>query len=237
MYLTVGEISSSQVIKGNGKWLFYKGTSETNSMADFEGTNRYSQDDMKAMAQVAKQTQEILANKGIKFAIIVAPNKENIYAEFMPDIYIYANVSSRDLLIEYMAQNGVNIIYPKADLLANHLDQLYYSYDIHWKQLGAYIWTGRNLKLNRINSEVSHYSNPDAEVVRKVLLVEDSFRFAIVPSLKEAYYDVYVMHRLYYTSAFLNKIEPDYLSTEYVERYSIELKEIEWLFIGIKRTS
>ena len=139
-YFGIGEISSVQVLAGSNKWLFYKSRTDGNSIADFEGTNRYSTQEMERIAQSALLTQNGLENKGIRFAIVVAPNKENIYWEYMPDIYVHAEESSTDILIEFLRQKGVNVVSPKRELIENHLtSQLYYSYDTHWNQLGAYI--------------------------------------------------------------------------------------------------
>lgn len=150
-YFVIGEISSDQVISGTNRWLFY------NSIDDFEGTSRYSAPELENMAQSALFTQNGLEEKGIKLAIVVAPNKDNIYPEFMPDIYTHAERSRTDELIEYLMQRGVNIVSPKHALLENHLSQqVYYSYDSHWNQLGAYI--GVRDTLNSLNISMPELS-------------------------------------------------------------------------------
>jgi hypothetical protein len=139
-YYLTKEIASSQVVKGSGSWLFYKSATDGNPIGDYEGTNRYSSSEMNNILNQALATQEELKSRNIKLAIMVAPNKENIYSEYMPDTYTHADISSTDILIDYLAENGVNIVSPKQELLANHDEfQLYYSYDTHWNQLGAYI--------------------------------------------------------------------------------------------------
>ena len=136
-YYTTGEFLSNQVIKGSGNWLFFK---DTTVIGDYEGTNRYTQNEMDIILQTVLETQEEIEKKGIEFVVLVAPNKENVYTEFMPDIYVHEKISSTDMLIDYLRDNGINIISPKSELLKNHLEmQLYYSYDTHWNQLGAYI--------------------------------------------------------------------------------------------------
>ncbi len=287
-YFALGEVISRQVLLGEENWLFYKSTSDGDSIADFEGTNRYSEDEMQAIINTAAQTQAIIENKGIRFTFMVAPNKENIYSEYMPDIYHHADVSSTDILIDRMIQNHVNIISPKEQLLENHLKhQLYYSYDTHWNQLGAYIgvkevlasWgidmpdlaereiISKELKGNyhssagddlaamiglrsifddeieyeiagtrsmdwtafaaeEGNGTVSHYSDPNADVDGTILLVGDSFRTSMIPSLREIFSEVYVVQRSNYTPQLLDEIEPDYLIAEYVERYSNQIGQL-----------
>lgn len=139
-YCMTGEVASTQVICGKQKWLFYKSKTDGDPIADYEGTNRYSEDRMKVISENIRKTQNALADKGIKFAVMIAPNKENIYSEYMPDQYLHDPVSSTDLLIAYLQKSQNPAVSPKRDLLDHHLKrQLYYSYDTHWNQLGAYI--------------------------------------------------------------------------------------------------
>jgi hypothetical protein len=291
-YFLTNEIASSQVLLGSDNWLFYKSSTEGDSIADYEGTNRYSSEAMSNILNQALATQEELESRNIKFEIMVAPNKENVYSKYMPNTYTHSEVSSTDLLIDYLAENGVNIVSPKQELLANHDEfQLYYSYDTHWNQLGAYIgvknvlaswniskptlaersissynlagnyhecgeddlakmigmreslfndeieyeidgteimdWEEFEKELD--NNAVQYFNNPDAQINAKLLLVGDSFRIAMLPSLRETFSDVYVINRLSYSSKFLNEIEPDYLIAEYVERYSSKIGKISSL--------
>lgn len=139
-YYATGELLSSQVVLGSNNWLFYKSKTDGDSIGDYEGTNIYSQKEMSHILQTALSTQQAIEARGIKFAVLVAPNKENIYSEFMPDTYTHSELSRTDLLVNYLYDNGVNVVSPKTELLDHHLDfQLYYPYDTHWNQLGAYI--------------------------------------------------------------------------------------------------
>lgn len=290
-YYATGEISSVQVVQGSDNWLFYKSKTDGDPIADYEGTNRYTQKEMHSIAQVALLTQNEIESRGIQFAILVAPNKENIYSEYMPNTYIHSEVSSTDLLIDYLVENGINVVSPKNELLENHMElQVYYSYDTHWNQLGAYIgvkdalaiWgidmpelsdrtiSSKSLKGNyhycgeddlakmvglrpvfddeieyevdgtilmdwqsfqeeQTSNQVSHFTNHDAKNQGTILLVGDSFRSSMIPSLREEFAEVYVVHRSYYTLEMLDEINPDYLLVEYVERCSSGIVSIDEL--------
>lgn len=287
-YHVTGEFLSNQVIKGNDSWLFFK---DATVIADYEGTNRYMQGEMLSILRTVSATQEELEKRGIRFAVLIAPNKENIYSEFMPAVYVHEKVSSTDILVDYLSSNGVNIVSPKNELLEKHLEtQLYYSYDTHWNQLGAYIGVGcvldfwdmaipelsqrtilsRPLKegyhycgnddLARVvgllnvfedeveyeisgtasmdwdtfereqtDGEVSYFKNESAKKQASVLLVGDSYRTSMVPALREAFSDVYVVHRSYYSAELLDAINPDYLIAQYVERYSRDMGTMDSL--------
>ena len=292
-YYATGQISSVQVAMGKQKWLFYKTVTDGNPIADYEGTNRYQLQDMENILNNVLQTQTKMEERNIKFAIVIAPNKENVYSEYMSDSYVHAEISATDELISYLQENGANIVSPKEELLNLKKDyQLYYKYDTHWNQLGAYIgaksvldiWNiikpelsereissealygkyhyhgeddlaklvglrelvfndekdyivggtklmdWNQLSVDEINHQAAYFNNPEADIQASLLLVGDSFGSSMIPSLRETFSDVYVIHRNYYTSHDLDDIQPDYMIAEYVERYSSSLGEIS-LFV------
>lgn len=139
-YLCTGEISSVQVLSGKNKWLFYKTKTDGDPIGDYEGTNIQTPQEMDKIARTAISVQKRLEDRGIKFVILAAPNKESIYWENMPEKYVHAEKTRTDILVEYLLDKGVNVVSPKKDFLDAHLStQLYYCYDTHWNQLGAYI--------------------------------------------------------------------------------------------------
>lgn len=291
-YYTTGEILSVQVIKGKAEWLFYKSVGDGDTLADYEGTNNYTSEELEKIAHTALSAQKEIEDKGIKFALMVAPNKENVYSEYMPEIYSHATESSTDVLINFIQEKGVNIVSPKEGLLDKHLErELYFRYDTHWNQLGAYMavrdtllsWdivvpelsdrivTEKGLKgnyhygaeadlaemaglrevfsdeieyevegtvlvdwmayeLEQNSGEVSYFHNEQAKCNAKVLLIGDSFRSAMIPSLNEQFTDVYVVHRWKYTQGIVDHISPEYMIVEYAERYSKDISEIN-LFV------
>ena len=291
-YLTTGQIASSQVVCGTEGWMFYKSPNDGNSMADYEGSNRYSEQELNTMLFSVLKVQKEAERRGINFAILLLPNKENVYSEYMPKQYRHEPVSSTDILIEYLRSGGVCVCSPKSEMLGcyrNH--QLYYFCDSHWNQLGAYIgiktvldeWgivfpplsereiIARPLKENYHDSasddlarmagllrffdnekeymiegsiqpdwdiysseqergSLSTYINLEAKTDKTLMLVGDSFRTAMIPTLREMFREVYVIHRSSYYPEMLETVRPDCLIAEYVERYSSEIKEIESLF-------
>ena len=147
-YYATKEIISIQVLSGKDRWLFYKSTTDGNPIADYEGKNIYTLNEMEEILENVSEVQQKLQKRGIQFSLLVAPNKENIYSEFMPDNYIHSETSRTDILIDYLEKNGINVISPKQKMLdQKNKEQLYYSYDTHWNQLGAYLGV-RELLIN-----------------------------------------------------------------------------------------
>ena len=287
VYYTMNEIPSQQVVAGKDDWLFYVEKSDGDSIAEYEGTDRYSQEEMDEFLSVTLENQKRLEEKGIQTAILVAPNKENVYWEYMPDRYIHNPVSNTDILVDYLQNNGVSIVSAKEDLIEKRTEQqLYYTYDSHWNQLGAYVGVKSILDfweipipaleeretssydlnenyhegawndlahlagLNYIfddeveyevegtiqidwewyaaqqyNKEISHYVNENASVPKKLFLIGDSFRTAMIPALSEMFREIYVIHRSDYHTDMLEIVNPDYVIVEYVERYASQMRD------------
>lgn len=287
-YVVTGEISSSQVLLGKEGWLFYKSEFDNDPIGDYEGTKQFTQDELQTIGQHVLRVKEALDEKGIHFTILLCPNKENVYAGYMPENYIHVEKARTDRLAAYLENEGVFVVNLKEDMIRQGGSYpLYYFYDTHWNQLGGYVGTENLLrswgiafpkldereirstrlwdcvnrecqddlaKLTRLQfvfddeweyvvegtfvvdwSEIENegylcFKNPEAVREDKILLVGDSFRRAMLPSLCEEFREVYVVHRKSYEAGMLDEISPDYVIAEYVERYSGELLEIGGLF-------
>lgn len=153
-YYTLKEILSSQVVAGKEDWLFYVEKIDSDSIADYEGTDRYTEAELMEFLYATVENQNRMNEKGIQLAVLVVPNKENVYSEYMPDYYIHNPISNTDLLVEYLKSNGINIVSSKEDMLKlSSKYQLYYPYDSHWNQLGAYVAVGTVLRQFDIHME------------------------------------------------------------------------------------
>lgn len=69
--------------------------------------------------------------------------------------------------------------------------------------------------------------NPDAEFDKTVFIIGDSFRLGIVPGLSKKFSTVYVIHRDFYKKELMDKLNPDYVILEYVERYAERVINLE----------
>ena len=136
-YLTTGQASATQVKSGKDGWLFFNTARTVN---DYNGSDVYSGEELSQMLSTALGVQSELGRREINSVIIVAPNKSNVYFDQVLDDFSYSETSRTEKMIEYLAASGVNIISLKDALLEGKSSwQIYYSYDTHWNQLGAYI--------------------------------------------------------------------------------------------------
>ena len=122
------------------------------------------------MEDGALKAQDRLRKMGIELAVFIPPNKERVYAQYMPERYVCSPASRSDRMMERLAQGGVHIVNPKDSLIkqqAKH--QLYYPYDTHWNQLGAYVgicsilesWELKTADLSQLTVEESKRDGDD----------------------------------------------------------------------------
>ena len=141
-YLVKKQLNSTEVLLGKDNWLFYKSSTDGDSIADYQGTNHLSESEMKAVLDNLLEIEAGLKARGMDFVVMVPPNKEQVYSYRMPeDLERVEEESKTDLMVAYLkSHSSLKVVYPKEELMAEGRDlQLYYKYDSHWNQLGAYV--------------------------------------------------------------------------------------------------
>lgn len=137
--------ANKNVVIGKDGWLFYNNQSGPNPVNCYMGRDLFTEKELAKIADNLTITNEYLADKGIEFILFIAPNKERIYSDKIPDYYgepakIYGTLQ----LINYLRENtSLRIVYPYEELMTQknnnpELD-LYYRLDTHWNNAGAYI--------------------------------------------------------------------------------------------------
>lgn len=143
-YYLLKSSSNSNVELGKEGWLFYKANQ---SMDFYTGRKKYTEKELQTIADNLERTNNNLEQKGTRFALFIAPNKERVYYEYMP--YYYGTPSDQCALqqvVEYLKENtDVAVICPY-DAIMDYKNQnpempLYHKTDTHWNDLGAYIGT------------------------------------------------------------------------------------------------
>lgn len=132
------------VVLGKDGWLFYnsKYKSDGDTIADYQGTNLYTKDELLKIKDNLEHKKKLLNDKGIEFYVMISPNKSSIYGELLPEKYPKNKSQSKaDILVEYLIKNSdINVVYPKNNLLNSKKDYItYHKLDTHWNQIGAYI--------------------------------------------------------------------------------------------------
>jgi alginate O-acetyltransferase complex protein AlgJ len=70
------------VLIGKNNWLFF---TESNLIDDFVGADPFTQAELETWRSNLEHKRDWLAKHGIRYLFVVAPNKQTIYPEYLPD--------------------------------------------------------------------------------------------------------------------------------------------------------
>ena len=96
----------------------------------------------KLAARLRVERRDWLAARGIPYLVVVSPNKDTIYPEFMPSSYNRVHAQSRldQFMAHLKAHSNLAIVDLRQPLLkAKSREQVYYRTDTHWNNRGAYV--------------------------------------------------------------------------------------------------
>ena len=150
-YFVFQKSSNQDVIAGKNHWLFYSLAEDGDSIGCYQGTNTYSQEELELMAKNCLRQRDILDEQGREFIILLIPNKERVYSEFMPERYGRPAENSRITQVySYLKENtDLKIVYPYDEIMEakEKLDEdIWYRTDTHWNYIGAYVGASSLLK-------------------------------------------------------------------------------------------
>ncbi len=144
-YFAFRKASNENVIVGKEGWLFYDGEDDGDPIGCYRGTNLFSQEELETIAKNLTDAERYLEERNVEFVLMIAPNKERMYPEMMPDYYgepaeRYAALQ----LIEYLREcTDIRIVYPYEKLMEAKQElpelPLYQKTDTHWNYAGAYV--------------------------------------------------------------------------------------------------
>ena len=145
--------SSDRVISGKDGWLFYSVKYDGDPMADYTGSNPISGVEMDAIARKCDELDRYMKERGGEFILFIAPNKERVYSEYMPEKYgLPAENDNISRLVKYLKKHtDVKVVCCLDELAAvkeKISEPLYYKTDTHWNQIGAY--AGSSLLLREL---------------------------------------------------------------------------------------
>ena len=149
-------------IVGKEGWLFYSSEISLDGMniAQFKGQAVFTDEELQRAAESLEATEKWCAEHGCEFILMITPNKERMYPEFMPDYYMSVRRSDRcntDQLVDYLRENtDIRVVWAYEDLKeykdTHPGEPLYYQLDTHWNYLGGYI--GARALLRELGIEI-----------------------------------------------------------------------------------
>ena len=147
-------------IFGRDDWMF---CNYDNSIAYYCGSNLMSEQQMKDKLSLMQKLQNICDSRGVQLQFMIAPNKEQVYSEYMPTYTIENSYKRVPGFIDYVKRNSsVKIIYPIDELrAAKSTMSTYYKYDTHWNHYGSFIATQalyKDMGLDYVSPDSVNYS-------------------------------------------------------------------------------
>ena len=133
--------TSPRVVVGEDGWLFYNNyDADDNPISDILGHNEFTDAERETMLANIEAAQS--ARPDTQFILLIAPNKETVYREMLPE-YIAENAVRQtrvEQLCDRLAERTDCLVWPEDALLeAARTQQVYYKYDTHWNLIGGYI--------------------------------------------------------------------------------------------------
>lgn len=126
----LGTSVEEQVILGSDGWLYFSDT-----LPDYMGQGM-SDTELRYLANDLALMQEYIVSQGKHFIFTIAPNKNSIYSEHMPEYIENRHSESNAARVgAYLDAAGVNYL-DLLDILGNE-ENLYYKTDTHWNSRGA----------------------------------------------------------------------------------------------------
>ncbi len=134
----------NNVVIGKDGWLYYtRREPEADPMSCFRGTNLFTPGELADAAETLVLWRDWLAAQGKPLLVVLAPNKNSIYPEYMPDSVRSVNPRIRtEQFLEYLQKNtDLPVVDTRGPLLARKPrgEKLYYRTDTHWTPLGAFV--------------------------------------------------------------------------------------------------
>lgn len=138
---TVGTLDSSDVLLGKEHWLFLKDVSDSKSISDYQGLTAYTEAELADFTDTLATLQSRLAEHGTRLVVVIAPAKEGVYSQYMPDsIPVVSRPTRVQTLAGHLSEAGIPLVWPQQDLMDLSAErQVYYRYDTHWNEVGAYL--------------------------------------------------------------------------------------------------
>lgn len=133
---------SSKVIFGSDDWLFYNNPQDGNSIWTYKRMEAYSDSQLEEIYNRLISIKAALFAKGVDFILFIAPNKEEVFDEKMPNYILRGSAPNKaEQLVQYVqSRGGIKVVFPQKALIEVKREWTpYFRHDTHWNALGAFI--------------------------------------------------------------------------------------------------
>lgn len=244
----------NRVVQGKENW-FFLGNNYNNVLNNSFGNDAFTKKELVNTISYLKGLKDYFNSKGIAFYVVVPPDKNNIYQEFLP-YKLNQNLTKLDVLKPLLKKNAdIEIIDLTKPLLENKNKQtLYLKTDTHWNYYGAY--SGYNyimdviskkhsinkVKLDNFEIQNQVYNRGDITKMINIVEAEPSIiikkktptKAKLIPSSKSSLHfqnNTQNLKAILYRDSFANAWVPFFNESFgdiiYHKKYVIDKKEID----------
>jgi alginate O-acetyltransferase complex protein AlgJ len=148
-----GKIISPKAIEGEKGWLFFTGDNVTKN---FRGEIPLNELEIQTFINSCQHKKDWLAQKNIPYLLVMVPNKQSIYPEYLPEsLQVMKGQTRYEQMIEHFKGKLPDYYLDlyKPLFKAKQQYQIYSKSDTHWNSLGAK--HGYEIILERIRKSTS----------------------------------------------------------------------------------
>jgi hypothetical protein len=174
--LVLKEKEFPNVLIGKEDWLYYTGE---NNIRDFECTSPFTRKELDSLVERLQGWHDQLSSMGVDFYLVIAPNKEAIVPQYLPDGIQTGWSSCRiNQVVKALAETNVRALDLRPPLLAAAGDsQVYHRTDTHWNDTGALIAVNEILKMLRLDDPRIEQTALDQYIMEQRSFQGDLSRF------------------------------------------------------------
>lgn len=151
-----------ELVIGNNSEFF---TANSFVLDDFIGKKTFSENELNIMDYAIQTKRKYCKEHNIIFYLIIPPNKQTIYHNFMPYFYqaqegnLKLLQQVRNRLMLDSAKFYIDVADSLNDYFTQHPEKrVFYKYDLHWSEWGAF--KGYQVLMNRIYKDHPEYGRP-----------------------------------------------------------------------------
>jgi hypothetical protein len=126
-------------MKGRDGWLFW---AADNMLADYMAPAPFDEQKLNDWQKLLETRRDWLASRGGKYVFVIAPDKQSIYPEYLPDWMVKSGKPSKlDQFLKHMrAHSTVEVLDLRPALIeAKKTWATYLQTDTHWNNFGAFV--------------------------------------------------------------------------------------------------
>ena len=158
----------NRVVQGTDGW-FFLGNNYNNVLNNSFGNDPFTEKEITNTIAYLRGLKDYFNSKNIAFYVVIPPDKNNIYQEFLP-YKLKQNTTKLNVLKPLLKEKAnINIIDLSIPLLKNkNKQQLYYKTDTHWNYYGAYIGYNYTIDIIRKDFNLNKVAINDFEFINEI---------------------------------------------------------------------